>query len=331
MSLKQEYYVQAETAIKNRKAANALKLDNRRREIAERIPDMAAIYRVLDNTSARLVQIVVGGNNGNAKVSKTRTAADVTATAIAAVREENRSALLRKRTLLKQNGYPENYLDIIYSCKKCLDTGVYENTPCECFKTELKRISAEQINKTSRIRLKTFAEFKVDYQDGDERRWITTIRDFCKDYAENFHKNSRSILMYGGPGLGKTHLSLAIADVVIGKGFSVIHRTAPNLFREIERQHFGKDYTDDFINTLIDTDLLIIDDLGAEFSNSFTISALYNILTSRANAGLPIIVSTNLTMDELENIYSKRIISRVSMMEIQEFRGRDVRPQLSHT
>ena len=138
--------------------------------------------------------------------------------------------------------------------------------------------------------------------------------------------------MLGKTGLGKTHLSLAILGVVINKGYSVYYNSVQNIMDRLQKEHFGKTtYNEDSIEgDLYESDLLILDDLGAEFSTQFTVAELYNILNTRMINSKPIIISTNLTVREIEEKYSQRIASRIvgSCMPLQ-FCGRDIRQILN--
>ena len=150
---------------------------------------------------------------------------------------------------------------------------------------------------------------------------------YCKNYADNFSLKSPSLILYGATGLGKTHLSLAIAGEVIGKGFGVIYGSAQNLLNRLENEKFGRSGQDgDTLSLLLECDLLILDDLGAEFSTAFTLSAIYNIINSRMLASLPTIISTNLEPGELDKKYDQRIASRIlgSFTPVY-FCGRDIR------
>ena len=131
--------------------------------------------------------------------------------------------------------------------------------------------------------------------------------------------------MYGKTGLGKTHLSLAIAAEVSKKGYKVIYGSAQNLLRKVEKEHFsGGD--DETINSLLECDLLVLDDLGTEFESKFNASQVYNIINTRLNFSLPTIISTNLTMSELEGRYEQRVVSRlIGEYDVLMFIGNDVR------
>ena len=153
------------------------------------------------------------------------------------------------------------------------------------------------------------------------------ILNFCESYAVNFTPKSRSILFQGGSGLGKTHLSLAIAKEVIGNGYGVVYSSAPDILSRLESERFNDDKTTDATENLLkECDLLIIDDLGTEFLTQFTLSKIYNIINTRMLLKKPIIISTNLTLKELEKSYHQRLVSRIigEMLRLK-FIGRDIR------
>jgi DNA replication protein DnaC len=132
--------------------------------------------------------------------------------------------------------------------------------------------------------------------------------------------------MRGKTGLGKTHLSLAIAARIIEKGFGVVYGSAQNLLRSVEMERFSKDSGTDALNSLLECDLLIVDDLGAEFQTSFTASAVYNIVNTRMLTGRPTIISTNMTTDELKSAYSDKVVSRlIGSYDVLRFFGNDIR------
>ena len=151
------------------------------------------------------------------------------------------------------------------------------------------------------------------------------IFEYCRCYADDFGKCSDSLFMHGATGLGKTHLSLAIANVVVEKGFEVIYGSAQNLLSSLEREKFGGG-SGEMEKELLDCDLLIIDDLGSEFSTQFTVACIYNIINTRINLGKPVIISTNLTGEELEAKYTQRITSRIIGSYVSLlFIGKDIR------
>jgi len=155
---------------------------------------------------------------------------------------------------------------------------------------------------------------------------MSDILDFCRDYADEFTPSSKGIFMEGPTGLGKTHLSLSIASKVIEKGYTVVYGTAYDLLRQVEEENFGRTENKDTLNNILDADLLILDDLGAEFNSPFNLSAVYNIIDTRCNRGKATIISSNLNLAELEERYSRRLVSRlISLFTYLRFIGRDVR------
>jgi len=132
--------------------------------------------------------------------------------------------------------------------------------------------------------------------------------------------------MPGATGLGKTHLSLAIARQVIDRGYGVVYGSAQNFMLQIERERFGRTETSESERQLQECDLLILDDLGVEFLTQFVSAAIYNLINTRLMAEHPTIISTNLSISELEGRYSERVMSRIiANYRILPFVGRDVR------
>jgi DNA replication protein DnaC len=155
-------------------------------------------------------------------------------------------------------------------------------------------------------------------------------------YAEQFKLSGdtpapRSLLFLGGTGLGKTHLSTAVARTVIGRGYDVFYNSAVGMISDFEFRRFGNGLAQSEVDDTArytECDLLIIDDLGTEVVNQFTLSCLYHVINTRLNLGLPTLISTNLTADELRRVYSDRITSRLLCEYLLiPFFGTDVRRQ----
>jgi DNA replication protein DnaC len=154
------------------------------------------------------------------------------------------------------------------------------------------------------------------------------VLEYCKNYAEDFGTDSESLYLHGATGLGKTHISLAIANTVAEKGYSVIYDTAQNILSSLEREKFGHNNNGEREKEILECDLLIIDDLGSEFSTQFTVAAIYNIINTRLLSSKPTIISTNLSIDELTDRYTPRVTSRiVGCYTIKQFKGSDIRQQ----
>lgn len=238
------------------------------------------------------------------------------------------------RSTLVENGYPENYLDTPYTCKKCEDTGFVGGYACECRIQILKDIAKDSLASVSPSANCTFSNFNLDFYPlpadnttgVSPRKRMSEIFEYCKCYAEDFGTDSESLYLHGATGLGKTHLSLAIANTVAENGFRVIYDSAQNILSSLEREKFSHNNSGEREKEILDCDLLIIDDLGSEFSTQFTVAAVYNIINTRLNRSKPVIISTNLTKNELEAKYTQRVTSRIiggytSLL----FLGKDIR------
>lgn len=221
------------------------------------------------------------------------------------------------------------------SCKKCGDTAYAGGKLCECAKKIIAVKNTATINMNARLEDYRFDNFDLSfYSDKPDsngvvpRKNMKNVFDMAKKYAQNFGENSPSILFTGGVGLGKTHLSLAIAREVAKSGANVIYSSAGNLFTEIEKEHFSYSGETEKNDEVLSCDLLIIDDLGTEFATSFTQSVFYNIVNTRLLDGLPTIINTNLSFGEIEQRYSARISSRFAGgYEMIKFFGNDIRVQ----
>lgn len=239
----------------------------------------------------------------------------------------------KRKALLKENGFPQDFLLPAYTCSICNDTGIHNNAPCACYRTLLKELAYQELAKTTPLQLCDFESFSLNaYANTPDTNGIIAqeemqaIYERCREYAENFTASANSLFFFGATGLGKTHLSLAIADKVIQKGFGVVYGTAQNLLTRLEKERFGKIEDTDTESLLLECDLLILDDLGTEFTTGFTVAAVYNILNTRELSGKPTIINTNLSLSELEEKYTTRISSRIlGKYEIYRFIGNDQR------
>jgi len=237
------------------------------------------------------------------------------------------------KMLLKKHNLPENYLTPDYVCKSCGDSGYVNGYMCDCFKKLMRKMAFERLNSKTPLSLSTFDSFKLEYYPDtasnsiSPRERMGKILTLCKKYAEGFTQNSGNLLFLGKTGLGKTHLSLAIANEVVLKGYGVVYGSVQSFLRQIEREHFGKDNKgENTLQSLIDCDLLILDDLGSEFSTQFTVSVIYDIINSRMLTGRPVIISTNLDLSEMEQRYTERVVSRIiGSYRLLQFDGVDIR------
>lgn len=283
-------------------------LAQRREEIYKVVPEIEAI-------DARLRECALEA------ASLTFSAPDP----VEAVRTVGKKSLDLQATrceLLVSKGYPYDYLNFRYRCKNCSDNGFIGSEPCDCFKEECKREQSRQLSAVLDTDGCSFRTFRLDYySDVYDDKWGASARgnmkinlDICRDFADEFGGEAKNLLLYGGPGLGKTFLSSCIAANVVARGYSVVYDTAYNLFLNLENERFNR-ATDEgraANRRYFNCDLLILDDLGTEISGAFATAALYNLLNTRLLKKKSTAVNTNLHIDELERRYSPQIHSRIA-------------------
>ncbi len=239
-----------------------------------------------------------------------------------------------KSELLVKVGFSADYLDDIYSCTECRDTGFVEGRRCECLKKLVIKHIGENSNLTEYMREQTFEKFDFSLFANQGENTATTLKVMQKlcekamSFAENFEKTNENFLVMGNAGTGKTFITSCIANRALERGKTVYYQTAFHLFEIFENAKFGKtdDDASEIVKYVYDVDLLIIDDLGTEFSTQFTLAALFDIINSRIISGKSTVISTNLGFEEISNIYSQRIASRfVGSYQLMQTAGDDLR------
>lgn len=322
MSYSKEIYHNAMEQLNQRRTREEQAAEIRRQAFFAACPRAQEIEHILASTAISAAKAVLkkGGD---------------TVTELNQLRKTNQALQKELQALLIENGLPIDALSPKYQCEKCQDTGFCDGIMCDCFKKLLRAEACKKLNATTPLSLSTFESFDLHYYPdtidpgakNSPRQHMEQVFHYCKTYAENFSKNSDSLLFFGGTGLSKTHLSLAIANVVLQKGYGVIYDSVHNLMTALERERFGKEaYTEDTNKLLCECDLLILDDLGTEFRTQFVTAAIYNLVNTRIMAHRPTIISTNLTTEEMENFYTRRFVSRVNSNYVRlPFYGRDIR------
>ena len=326
MPYSQEIYHIATERLSERRQQALSNADYTREQLFREIPRLREINSELLSVGAAVAKCVVNDSAGDAN-------------GIKALSERSLALQEEQYHILSDHNISKDVFEPRYFCKKCSDTGYIERgnrtEVCECLLKLMADIAGEQLSADLPLHDSTFESFSLDYysKSPDSNGKIpfnrmSNIYHYCVDYADTFSDRSKSILMKGGTGLGKTHLSLAIANVVIRKGMSVIYVTAPDILSKLEREHFSYRYDEqeDTFKALLKCDLLILDDLGTEFVSDFTRSCVYNLFNSRILAGKPMIISTNLQLEELITTYSQRFVSRlIGSCDRLDFIGSDIR------
>ena len=248
-------------------------------------------------------------------------------------------AILRKQKdeLLQSCGFPSDYLEPSYECSQCRDTGYIDNQKCRCFKAAASRLLYEQSNLKEILKTENFNSFSMKYYSDNYidpksgRSSLSVMKDalaVCKDFIRTFDQEHKNLFLYGSVGVGKTFLSNCIAKELMDAGFSVIYYSAPALFNMFAQSTFHKDDTDaqNIRHYAFDCDLLIIDDLGTEFTNSFIASQLFTCVNERLLNKKSTVISTNLSLDSLADLYTERSFSRITSNYIMlKLIGDDIR------
>ena len=319
MGYGREIHEAADRELRERRRRAEADAERRRNAFYRACPRAEEIGRELAATSVNAAKAVLKGKG--------------TAEALENLKTENLS--LQAEFSRLQEKYGVDGLEPRYVCPKCRDTGYVDGKMCSCLKELLRTESYRRLNALTPLSLSTFETFSLDYYSDEprddrpsDRAIMHNTLESCMAYARKFGSGSPNLILTGGTGLGKTHLSLAIANEAIQKGYGVVYSSVGSLITKLENEHFGRESGTKAMDSLQECDLLILDDLGTEFRNSFSSSAIYNIINSRLLLEKPTIISTNLSTKEMADYYSERFASRIigSYRRIA-FVGRDIRQQ----
>lgn len=244
----------------------------------------------------------------------------------------------QKHSLLVTIGKPDNYLDEIYTCPLCHDTGYTANGKCSCFHKKAIDLVYKDSNLKNITADENFSTFSYQWYDNvhaDPATGLTPynnmhkVVDVCQSFIKEFDNSYSNILFYGDTGVGKTFLSNCIAKELLDTSHSVIYLTAIELFKIFEKEDFNRKESSELpfeSNYILDCDLLIIDDLGTETGTAYTNSRLFYIINERILRRKSVIISTNLNGADIDNRYSERISSRLaSSYKIFKLYGDDIR------
>lgn len=308
----QNYYTLREEFLQKHLAA-AERAEARKQELAGKIPELADIDGALASTASRILGAAFAGKAGLEE-------------RIADIRKETEQLREARAALLKAYGYPADYTDVKYDCPHCKDLGFVDTKMCDCLRRALIFKGYETSGLGALIGKQTFDNYSLDFFKADSANYQRMQQNVAmiRSFAENFKPSCDSLLFMGGTGLGKTHLSSAVAKTVIDRGYDVLYTSAVNMFSEFEKAKFRGEQ--DETHRYFTAELLIIDDLGTEMANTFTDSCLYNIIDTRICKGMPTVISTNLGAKELSARYGERIFSRLlGVYKPLLFVGKDVR------
>lgn len=322
MGLTNSQYDAIMRAYEQRQLHNKDVLFARYEEVYRRIPALREIDNSVSSLGVAQAKKLLGGDD----------------TAVSHFREELDALTARKTSLLLANGYPRDYLEPVYQCADCHDTGYIGNQKCHCFRKAIIELLYTQSNLQEILEKENFDTFSLSYYSNHYidkktgRSSLALMQDAlltCRSFVDTFATDFRNLFLYGSTGVGKTFLSHCIARELINKSYSVIYFTAFELFDIIAKSKFEKDDAASLMyEHIFDCDLLIIDDLGTELVNAFTSSQLFLCLNERLLNQKSTIISTNITLDSLVELYSERTFSRItSNYTMLRLTGDDIRIQ----
>lgn len=242
--------------------------------------------------------------------------------------------LQQERAILAMENFEEGYLDDSPICDKCGGSGYIGSNMCECLTELCRQEQKKEVSVLSGSR-EAFNQFRLDYYpDRIDPKYGASPRTImernlkiCRTYALTFAPSAGNLLFVGGTGLGKTFLSACIARAVADRGYSVVYESAGHLFGKLEQAKFSpSEESRREAARFTDCDLLILDDLGTEMPGQFVTAAFYTLLNDRILAGKPMVISTNLNIDEAARRYSPQIASRLQgSFQGLTFVGEDIR------
>ena len=288
----------------------------------QKIPELASIDASISSASLGQAKKLLAGDD----------------TALASLKEDIRSLSDRRRRLLSDAGFPEDYLEQHFECPDCQDTGYVGTKKCHCFLKAIIDLFYTQSNLKGLLEQENFEHFNFDYYSSNyrdrlsgqnSRELATRAYQECMNFIHNFDTEHGNLLLFGNTGIGKTFLSHCIAKEVMDSLHSVLYLTASEFFDALlEKALTRNDESCLLYEQIHQCDLLIIDDLGTERNTDFVVSQLFVCLNDRILNRKSTIISTNLTLEEIKTNYTERTFSRISNhYKILRLAGDDIRIQ----
>ena len=295
-------------------------LEERTQEIYEKIPRIREIDEEVASLSAQKARALLGGESSSMEDLKA---------AISLLAQE-------RNALLVCNSYPEDYLELPYDCPACQDTGYIGSQKCTCFKKAEIELLYTQSNLKEILKKENFEHFSFDYYSDTMRNEATGLTeretakkafDTARNFVRTFDTCFENLFLYGDTGVGKTFLSHCIAQELLDTAHCVMYFSAFDLFDLLADSKFSREKNEG-AEFILDSDLLIIDDLGTELTNSFVSSQLFLCINERIMRRKSTIISTNLKLENFSDTYSERTFSRIaSNYRMVKLEAKDIRIQ----
>lgn len=313
MALTKTQYDTIKRCYEDRQTRNMRLLAQRREQIYAQLPQYRELETSVGATSVAHARLLLDGDE----------------MAVEELKLELAQSAARRRELLVQAGYPQDYLEPFYDCPDCRDTGYIGSEKCHCFRQQEITLLYEQSGIQEMIARENFDTLSTAYYEGEDLQRFENAVAISHKFVDDFKKSYQNLLFYGTVGTGKSFLSGCIARELLSQGFAVIYFSACGLFETLARYSFDtreKENLYNFYKDLYNSDLVIIDDLGTEVTNSFVTSQLFSLLNERHLRQKATIISTNLNLQEMRDRYSDRIFSRItSNYSLCKLTGPDIR------
>lgn len=322
MALSNSQYNAIMRVYNQRQLKNKHDQDQRAEQVYKRLPQIREIESEISSRAVQCARRLLDGDE-NARDG---------------LRQQIEDLREQKAVLLASGGFPEDYLEMHYTCKDCQDTGYIGGRKCHCFKQEQIRLLYAQSNIDGIVRTENFDTFSFDYFDDREivpeiqmtvAAYMKQVYGWCREFVDQYQTEGGNLLFTGSTGVGKTFLTNCIAKALIDSYQSVVYLSANDLFDVFSKNKFSyepEEETRDMYQYILDCDLLIIDDLGTELNNSFVSSQLFYCINERLIRQKGTIISTNLSVTRLRDTYSDRVSSRImSQYTIIPLYGDDIR------
>ena len=313
MSLTNSQYNTIMKTYEEKQLAARRNLDYRQELVNKTIPEYQELSSKISSLSVEHAsKLLDGDTSALAEFKKT----------IASLRE-------KKAQLLTNAGFPADYLELKYVCSDCRDSGYIGTEKCHCFKQQIISLLYQQSNIQEMLCENNFHSLSYVFYEGDDLLHFKNAVKTCKDFIDCFKSGYHNLFFYGTVGTGKSFLSGCVAKELMDRGYSVIYFSSTGLFEKLSQMSFdynAKEELADLYEDLYSCDLLIIDDLGTELTTNFSSSQFFSCLNERILRKKSIIISTNLSLQELRDRYSDRIFSRItSNFKLCKITGPDIR------
>lgn len=318
MALSNSQYEEIRKGYEHTRDANRQLAESRREEVYGSIPGFRDLADSVSTLSVASARRLLDGDDS----------------ALDDLHEKLAEIAALQKKMLAQHGYPADYLEPIYNCPECHDTGYITDAnglkeKCSCLRQQEIRLLYAQSNIQGMVAKENFSTLSYDYYQGEDLRRFEAAVQLSRDFVRNFNSCFQNLFFYGTVGTGKSFLSGCIARELLQMGKSVLYFSASGLFDTLARYSFdirSKETLHDLYDDIYGCDMLIIDDLGTEITNAFVTSQLFSCLNERYLRGRSTLISTNLSLEELRDRYSDRIFSRItSSFSLCKLTGPDIR------